>query len=143
MRSARATASRGRELVREPERREPADRFADGLRRAAPASAVGATDRHLLTEDRPHAELERVERPGHAQPTLCADERTQPLVACEMAVDDRGIDVEIEEAPHAGDEVHEPVDGGQVHAQPQRLFASGRPRPRSHRASRRRPTTRR
>ena len=52
-----------------------------------------------------------------------AHERAQAGVAGEMAVDRLRVGVEIEQPPHAGDEVHEPVDRGKVRAQSQRLLA--------------------
>ena len=55
----------------------PGHRRAVAARRARPASAVAPRDRDLLAEDRAHAELERIERAGHAQPASGAHERPQ------------------------------------------------------------------
>ena len=60
-RSALGDGRRAREQVREPERRDARHRLADALdERARERGRPG--DRHLLAEDRAHAELERVER---------------------------------------------------------------------------------
>ena len=67
---------RRRELVREPERRDAAHGPAELLDERA-GERGRAADRDLLAEDRPHAELERIERARDAQPLRRAHERAR------------------------------------------------------------------
>ena len=81
---------------------------------------VARGDRDLLAEDGAHAHLERVDRARDPHAAARADQRSQRPVAGERGVDDGRLGVEIEEPAHAREEVHQPVEAGQVDAQPQR-----------------------
>ena len=86
-----------------------------------------ARHRDLLAENRPHTELERIERARHAHAAVRAYERAQLRVTREMAIDRLGVGIEVEEAADAGDQVHEPFDGRQVRAQAQCVLARNVP----------------
>jgi hypothetical protein len=58
-----------------------------------------ARDRHLLADDRPDRELERVPRPWNAQAGASGDERGEQRIAAEVGVDRGDVGVEIEPAP--------------------------------------------
>ena len=81
--------------MRQPERGDAAHGLAELFNQRA-GQRGGAGDRDLLSDDRPHAELERIERPGDAQPAVLAHERGQQRVAREVAIDHLRIRVEIE-----------------------------------------------
>ncbi len=95
-----------------------------------PASVVARGDRNLLAEDGPHADLERVDGARDPESLVRPHERLAAAVAGEAAVDTIRVGIEVEEATDAGEEVHEPVERREVHAEPQRLLARARSTPR-------------
>src|SRR5688572_19158410 len=78
------------------------------LLRKPPEDRPRARDRHLLPDDRPHGELEAVDRAGHSQPRMRSHERAEQRVRAEMCRDRDGIRIEVEQAAAPGD------GGGQV-----------------------------
>ncbi len=58
-------------------------------------------DGHLLADDRAHAHLEAVERPGYADAWHSLDEWRQARVLAELPGDQIGASIEIEEIAHS------------------------------------------
>ncbi len=119
VRSARGQGVGVGEEVGQPERADPRHRSSVPLDEAS-GQRGRARDRDLLAEDGAHAHLERVDRAGNAHAAAGANQRPQGPVAGEGGVDDGRVGVEVEEPPHAGEEVHESVERGEVHADAQR-----------------------
>ena len=86
-----------------------------------PARRVAAATEICWPSNGAHADLERIDRARNPQPGAGAHERAQSAVAREGEVDARGIGVEVEQAPHVGDEMHEAFELGEMRAQSQRL----------------------
>ena len=103
----------------EPER---ADSGHGGSEPLDEASGEGgrAAHRDLLSEYGAHAHLEGVDRARYPYAAARPHQRSQRPVAREGRVDDGGLGVEIEQPAHTREEMHQPVEPWQVHAQAQR-----------------------
>ena len=104
---------RRREDVGEAELTESGDGGTEAFHQA-PRDRARAGDRHLLADDRAHADLERIPGPDGAQAGQPDDARADQRVVPERPVGGGEIDVQVEQPPHLLDHVDEAVPVRQV-----------------------------
>jgi hypothetical protein len=82
--------------------------------------------RHLLPDDGPDRQLERIERRRQPQARPPAHERLQCRIARQVRVDGRRVGAAVEHAPRPRHQRNGPAQLGQLQAQVQPVAAAGR-----------------